>query len=173
MVTVEQVLKEFNPIFGIEAPPKPAKLAKFNVFYWHRRYPIHKPLGAKARIDEKMKNGDFEYSPYAKYINYEYWWMAEEIAEIRNSDKGFEVKQEHERNAIKMYNRRIENLRKDFERDERERMESLKSSLRYWIGGTKEQVHTFIYEHAEGTTEELINQYKTFLKNTPENDLPY
>jgi hypothetical protein len=70
MVTVEQVLKEFNPIFGIEAPPKPAKLAKFNVFYWHRRYQIHKPLGAKARIDEKMKNGDFEYSPYAKYINY-------------------------------------------------------------------------------------------------------
>lgn len=173
MVTVEQVLKEFNPIFGIEAPPKPAKLAKFNVFYWHRRYQTHKPLGAKARIDEKMKNGDFEYSPYAKYINYEYWWMAEEIAEIRNSSFTAETKWEKERNAIKMYNRRIENLRKDFERDERERMDSLQYSLRHWIGGTKEQVRTFIYEHAEGTTEELINQYKTWLKNLPENDLPY
>jgi hypothetical protein len=120
-----------------------------------------------------MKNGDFEYSPYAKYINYEYWWMAEEIAEIRNSDKGFEVKQEHERNSIKMYNRRIENLRKDFERDEKERMSSLKYSLKHWIGGTTEQVHTFIYEHAEGTTEELIQQYKKWLQNRPENDLPY
>ena len=72
-----------------------------------------------------------------------------------------------------MYNRRIENLRKDFERDEKERMSSLKYSLKHWIGGTTEQIHTFIYEHAEGTTEELINQYKTWLKNRPENDLPY
>lgn len=173
MVTTEQVLKEFNPIFGIEAPPKPDKLVKFNVFYWHRRYPIHKPLGAKARIDEKIKNGDFEYSPYAKYINYEYWWMAEEIAEIRNSSGGFEVKQEHERNTIKMYNRRIENLRKDFERDEKDRMDSLKSSLRHWVGGTKEQMHTFIYKHAEGTTEELVKQYREWLQSGPEKDLPY
>ena len=173
MVTVEQVLKEFNPTFGIEGPEKPPKMAKFNVFYWHRRYPTHKPLKSKARIDEKVKNGDFEYSPYAKYINYEYWWMAQEIAEIRNSDFTPGTKWEKERNTIKMYNRRIENLRKDFERDEKERMSSLKYSLKHWIGGTTEQVHTFIYEHAEGTTEELIQQYKKWLQNRPENDLPY
>ncbi len=57
--------------------------------------------------------------------------------------------------------------------DEKERMSSLKYSLKYWIGGTTEQVHTFIYEHAEGTTEELIQQYKKWLQNRPENDLPY
>jgi len=173
MVTVEQVLKEFNPTFGIEGPEKPPKMAKFNVFYWHRRYPTHKPLKSKARIDEKIKNGDFEYSPYAKYINYEYWWMAQEVAEIRNSSFTAETKWEKERNAIKMYNRRIENLRKDFERDEKDRMDSLQYSLRYWFGGTIEQVRDFIYNHAEGTTEELINQYKTWIKSLPENDLPY
>jgi hypothetical protein len=52
-------------------------------------------------------------------------------------------------------------------------MSSLKYSLKYWIGGTTEQVHTFIYEHAEGTTEELIQQYKKWLQSRPENDLPY
>lgn len=173
MVTAEQVLKEFNPIFGIQGPEKPPKPLKFNVFYWHRRYPTHKPLKPKARIDEKIKNGDFEYSPYGMQINYEYWWMAQEIADIRNSDSAPETKWEKERNTIKMYNRRIENLRKDFDRDEKERLESLQYSLRYWFGGTKEQVRNFIYQHAEGTTEELVKQYKLWKENLPENNLPF
>jgi hypothetical protein len=99
--------------------------------------------------------------------------MAQEIAEIRNSDFTPGTKWEKERNTIKMYNRRIENLRKDFERDEKDRMDSLQYSLRYWFGGTIEQVRDFIHNHAEGTTEELINQYKTWIKSLPENDLPY
>ncbi len=60
-----------------------------------------------------------------------------------------------------------------FERDEKDRMDSLQYSLRYWFGGTIEQVRDFIYNYAEGTTEELINQYKTWIKSLPENDLPY
>lgn len=172
MVTVEQVLKEFNPIFGIEAPPKPAKLAKFNVFYWHRRYQTHKPLGAKARIDEKMKNGDFEYSPYAKYINYEYWWMAEEIAEIRNSDYTFETKQEKERDIRSNYNKRLKNLRADFQRDENDRLQNLKDSLRKTYGGTKLLVEEFINEYATGTTDEVIRQYCHFLIKR-EDDKPF
>ena len=76
MVTVKEVLQEFNPTFGIKAPAKPPKMKKFNVFYWHRRYATHKFLPDREHIWNKCKNGDFEYSPYAKYINYEYWWMA-------------------------------------------------------------------------------------------------
>jgi hypothetical protein len=97
MVTIEEVLKEYHPLGTCQqAPPKPPKMAKFNVYYWHRRYPTHKSLKPKARIDEKLKNGDFDYSPYAKYLEYEYWWMAEEIVEIRNSDKSDGWKKEME-----------------------------------------------------------------------------
>ena len=173
MVTVEEVLKEFNPTFGIKAPPKPDKLAKFNVFYWHRRYPTHKFLPDKEHIWNKCKNGDFEYSPYAKYINYEYWWMAEEIAAIRNSDKSFPVKQELERDVITNYNKRLKNLRQDFQRDEFERMQNLKDSLRKTFGGTKAEVDEFIEKKAFGTTDEVIRQYYAWISTAKVDTLPF
>jgi hypothetical protein len=121
---------------------------------------------------DKCKNGDFEYSPYAKYIEYEYWWMAEEIAEIRNSDHTFETKQEKERDIRSSYNRRLKNLRNDFQRDENDRLQNLKDSLRKTFGGTKILVEEFINEYAAGTTDEVIRQYCHFLIKR-EDDKPF
>jgi hypothetical protein len=165
MVTIEEVLREYHPLSTCDpAPPKPSKMAKFNVYYWHRRYPTHKSLKPKDRIDEKLKNGDFDYSPYAKYLDYEYWWMAEEIVQIRNSDKSHEFKKDAEMEVYRDYKRRFDNLRKDFERDEADRMESLLYSLQYYFSGRKEQVKQFIYEVAEGTIEEIIKQYPKWIQ---------
>lgn len=174
MVTIEEVLKEYHPLSVCEpAPPKPPKMAKFNVYYWHRRYPTHKALKDRARIDEKLKNGDFEYSPYAKYLNYEYWWMAEEIVEVRNSDKSHEFKKDAEMEIYRDYKRRFDNLRKDFERDEKDRMDSLLYSLQYYFGGRKEQVKQFVYELAEGTTEDIIKQYPKWIQNQNNLEEPF
>ena len=174
MVTIEDVLKEYHPMGGCDqAPPKPPKMAKFNVYYWHRRYPTHKPLKPKARINEKLKNGDFEYSPYAKYLNYEYWWMAEEIVQVRNSDRSFESKRDTEMDIFRDYKRRFENLRKDFERDETDRMESLLYSIQYYFGGRKDQVKKYVYEVAEGTIEEIIKAYPKWIREQNDLECPY
>ena len=170
MVTIEEVLKEYHPQGMCDpAPPKPPKMAKFNVYYWHRRYPTHKALKPKARIDEKLKNGDFEYSPYAKYLNYEYWWMAKEIVELRNSNKSISYIKDVELEIYRDYKRRFDNLKKDFERDETDRMESLLYSLQFYFGGRKEQVKQFVYEIAEGTIEEIIKKYPKWIQK--QNDL--
>jgi hypothetical protein len=173
MVKAKDIIHEFVPYTTGKAPKKPAKLPKFNVFYWHRRYPMHKFLKSNASIMDKCKNGDFEYSPYAKYIEYEYWWMAEEIAEIRNSEYTFETKQEKEREIRLSYNRRLKNLRNDFQRDENERLENLKTSLRKTFGGLKIDVDKFIDESAYGTTDEVIRQYPYWLIKEKDDNLPF
>jgi hypothetical protein len=174
MVTIEEVLKEYHPQGTCEpAPPKPPKMAKFNVYYWHRRYPTHKSLKSKARIDEKLKNGDFDYSPYAKYLNYEYWWMAEDIVKLRNGNDSYVVQKDKELDIYRDYKRRFDNLRKDFERDEADRMESLLYSLQYYFGGRKEQVHKFVYEVAEGTIEEIIKQYPKWIQHQNNLEEPF
>jgi len=173
MITAKEVIKELVPYTTLnKAPKKPAKLPKFNVFYWHRRYPIHKSLKQNVSIWDKCKNGDFEYSPYAKYIEYEYWWMAQEIADLRNSSFNFDTKQEKERDIRLSYNKRLKNLRQDFERDEFDRMQNLKDSLRKTFGGTKTDVDEFIEKHALGTTDEVIRQYCHFLIKKEDN-LPF
>jgi hypothetical protein len=174
MIKAKDIVKELYPLASsTKVPKKPAKLPKFNVFYWHRRYPIHKFLPSKENIHNKAKNGDFEYSPYAKYINYEYWWMAQEIVDIRNSSFTFDTKQEKEREIRLSYNRRLKNLRQDFQRDEFDRLENLKTCLRKTFGGTKADVDKFINEYAEGTTDEVINQYFRWLMKEKENTLPF
>ena len=174
MVTIEEVLKEYHPQGMCDpAPPKPPKMAKFNVYYWHRRYPTHKALKPKARIDEKLKNGDFEYSPYAKYLNYEYWWMAKEIVELRNSNKSISYIKDVELEIYRDYKRRFDNLRKDFECDEADRMESLLYSLQFYFGGRKEQVYKFVYEVAEGTIEEIIKQYPKWIQHQNNLEEPF
>jgi len=174
MVTAKEVIKELVPYTTLDkAPKKPAKLPKFNVFYWHRRYPMHKPLKQNASIWDKCKNGDFEYSPYAKYIEYEYWWMAQEIADLRNSSFNFDTKQEKEREIRLGYNKRIKNLRTDFERDEFERMTNLKDSLRKTFGGTKADIEDFINNYAAETTDEVIRQYRYWIMRKKDNDLPF
>jgi hypothetical protein len=170
MSTIEKVLSEFKQSYQGKIPKKPGRSKKFNVYYWHRRYGTHKFLDKKANIWDKLNNGDFEYSPYAKQINNEYHWMAEEIVAVRNTNKDISSKFEIERDVIRNYNKRLKNLWNDFNRDEHERLESLQFSLRLEFGGSKENVREYIFEIAEGSIEEIINGYPKWLK---EDDSPF
>ena len=72
-----------------------------------------------------------------------------------------------------IYNKRLKNLRQDFQRDEFERMQNLKDSLRKTFGGTKADVDDFIEKHTFGTTDEVIRQYPNWLGRLKEDTLPY
>ena len=99
--------------------------------------------------------------------------MAEEIAALRNSNKTHSVKQELEREIILSYNKRLKNLRQDFQRDEFERMQNLKDSLRKTFGGTKADVDEFIEKRAFGTTDEVIRQYYAWISTAKADTLPF
>jgi uncharacterized membrane-anchored protein YjiN (DUF445 family) len=84
-----------------------------------------------------------------------------------------ETKQEKEREIRLSYNRRLKNLRNDFQRDENERLENLKTSLRKTFGGLKIDVDKFIDESAYGTTDEVIRQYPYWLIKEKDDNLPF
>ena len=99
--------------------------------------------------------------------------MAEEIAVVRNSDHSFDTKQEKEREIRQSYNKRLKNLRQDFQRDEAERLLNLKESLRKTFGGTRANVDEFIESYACGTTDEVIKHYPHWLRIVKEDNSPF
>ena len=44
-------------------------------FYWWRRFKTHKCLPYKYPLIDKIKNGDFEYSPFFEQAKWELHWM--------------------------------------------------------------------------------------------------
>jgi hypothetical protein len=145
------------------APPKPPHQWG-NVYYWWRRWKTHKSLPASASIDEKLKNGDFDVSPYWKQIEWEYYYLAEDIIKLKsNTTFTRDTIKEKKRELVTLYNRRIFKLTEDAVLDERARMQDLKDSIRRKYKGTKEQVHEYIENYAEGTIEECIQTYPHWL----------
>jgi hypothetical protein len=135
-----------------------------NVYYWWRRWKTHKSLPASANIVDKLKNGDFDISPYWKQIEWEYYYLAEDVIKLRNNSSFTrDTIKEKEREFITLYNRRIFKLVEDAVLDEKARMKDLEDSIRRKYKGTKEQVHKYIEHYAEGTIEECINQYSNWL----------
>ena len=164
MLTREDILKEYNMYISFEAPPKPPTL-NFNKFYWWRRYPVSKPLDKHYSFISKINHGDFDYSPYAFQISYEKQWLVDEVVKLRNTIQNWGVLKEKENELRSICNKRIRKLQDDFEKDERERMNSFKEHLKKEYGGNKEQISEFIENSAEGTLLEVVEQYKTHLKN--------
>lgn len=160
-----EVLKSIglnNTNFSI-APPKPPHQWG-NVYYWWRRWKTHKSLPASASVYEKLKNGDFDVSPYWKQIEWEYYYLAEDIVKLRNNTVFTrDTIKEKERELVTLYNKRIFKLTDDAVLDERARMKDLEDSIRRQFKGTKEQVHKYIEYYAEGTIEECINNYSNWL----------
>ena len=164
MVTREDILKEYNIHVSFKAPPKPDRL-NFNKFYWWRRYPVSKSLDKHYSFASKINHVDFNSSPYAFQISYEEQWLADEVAKLRNTIQNWGVLKEKENELRSMCNKRIRKLQDDFTKDERERMHSFKEHLKKECGGTIEQVSEFVDDLAEGTLLEVVEQYKTYLRN--------
>jgi hypothetical protein len=165
MDEVKEVLKkEFNKTITIKIPPKPTNRNK-NVYIWWRRYPTHKNLPTTTPYKDKIKNGDFDYSPYWKYIEYEYYWMMEDILKLRKQHTGGrDSLYQLERDIITSYNRRLKKLYEDAQLDEFARINDLKMELRRSFGGNKFETDDFINTF-EGTIAEAFSEYPKWLIN--------
>lgn len=139
----------------VDVPAKPPHRGN-NKFYWWRRYPIHKELHKYQPIEDKIKNGDYDYSPYWTQVQYEYYWLAEAIVKAK-SEKEWCVEKEREIRTI--YAKRINKLTEDAAKDEFERIEAFKSALKLAYGGRKEEIDMFVNEF-EGSLEECAVFYK-------------
>ena len=129
-------------------------------FYWWRRFKTHKYLPYKASVIDKIKNGDFEYSPFFGQANWELHWMEQEQKEFIDNYQGRDPKMDMlytaiESRARKRYNRLFE----DGMNDERSRMDSLIVNLSIYYKLNKKKVKDFINVF-EGTTVELFESLK-------------
>ena len=129
-------------------------------FYWWRRFRTHKNLPYKASLIDKIRNGDFECSPFFEQAKWELHWMKEEQEEFISNYKGDDYKRDNlyediERRARKRYNK----LYEDGMKDEADRMDRLTSNLSKYYKLKKEKVKDFINEF-EGTTIELFESLK-------------
>ena len=129
-------------------------------FYWWRRFRTHKNLPYKASLIDKIKNGDFEYSPFFEQAKWELHWMKEEQKEFINNYQGNDPTMDMlytdiEIKARKRYNRLFE----DGIKDEFSRMDSLIINLSKYYKLKKEKVKDFVNEF-DGTTIELFESLK-------------
>ena len=112
--------------------PKKPSGRKALPFYWWRRFRTHKNLPYKASLIDKIKNGDFEYSPFFDQAKWELHWMEEEQKEFIKNYKGKDnptrdnLYEDIERKARKRYNK----LYEDGMKDEADRMDRLAGNLR-------------------------------------------
>lgn len=143
-----------------EAPPKPE--FNGNLYIWWRRFGTHPYLKSTAHAIEKAKNGDFNLSKYWTEIQYEYWYLAEEIYNLRQK-LGY-ISFPEERNIITSYNKRIKKLTEDALLDDEYSLKDLAQSLRRNYGGSIEQSIKFIDTfEGEETIEEAIIKYPLWL----------
>jgi hypothetical protein len=160
-MNIKDILIELHQDPNIVAPAKP-KWNGANKFYWWRRFPIHKTLHKYSPLEEQIDNGDFDYTPYAKHIKYEYYWMAEEILALRKQNFKPDLLREKEDEIKSSYFKRLKHLNEDMMKDEFGRMEHFKNILRTHKGGTKDDVNEFI-ETYEGTLHETLVDYPKWL----------
>ena len=129
-------------------------------FYWYRRFKTHKCLPYKYPLIDKIKNGDFEYSPFFEQAKWELHWMEEEQKEFINNYQGKDPTMDMlytdiEIKARKRYNK----LYEDAMKDEHNRMDMLTNNLSKYYKLNKQKVKDFINEF-EGTTIELFESLK-------------
>lgn len=129
-------------------------------FYWYRRFKTHKCLPYKYPLIDKIKNGDFEYSPFFEQAKWELHWMKEEQEEFINNYQGSDPTMDMlytdiEVKARKRYNK----LYEDAMKDEHNRMDMLTNNLSKYYKLNKQKVKDFI-NIFEGTTIELFESLK-------------
>ena len=129
-------------------------------FYWYRRFKAHKYLPYKYPLIDKIKNGDFEYSPFFDQAKWELHWMEEEQKEFIDNYQGKDPTMDMlytdiEVKARKRYNK----LYEDAMKDEHNRMDSLISNLSKHYKLKKEKVKDFVNEF-DGTTIELFESLR-------------
>jgi len=143
----------YNP-----TPPKPNKT--YNKFFWWRRYQEHKTLSKMASIWDKVKNGDYDVTPYYKQREYEFWFEKQEIDKYKANYSGsYQNFDWQERQITKLYWQRRKRLLNDAERDELNRWVTFLKDVKTNFGGTEEQIKD-MFESFEGTITEFLEAYR-------------
>ncbi len=105
----------------IESNLSKLKPLKYNKFYWWRKWgPKHKP-NPSLTLQKRIKNGDFEYSPYYWQLQYCEYEINQKYIKFRDPVRFLE--------ETKIDRIRRKKLIEDYERDEIERIETLKKLL--------------------------------------------
>lgn len=128
-----------------------SKLQKlnYNRFFWWRRWNRNtKPLHKHSPLIDKIKNGDYDESPYLFQIYYCDW-------EIEEKRKQFEDIREWAEDTVMDRNRR-RRLREDHEKYEKENLTQLRKDFLNTFRMTREDYENDVIE-VGGTLEEFYN----------------
>ena len=154
------MIQEFREWEATYDPTPPKSTKTYNKFFWWRRYQEHKSLPNPNHVMAKALNGDYDYSPYWKQIQYENWFEEQEINKFKTNYTGsHEDINWHERKISKLYYARRERLLKDAEKDEANRLDLLFKDMKKEFGGNEEDIKERFYVF-EGTIPEFIETYK-------------
>ena len=127
----------FNPPLSREQVEK--QLSKYqklnyNQFRWWRLYsPKNKPLDNRQPLRNRILNGDFDFSCYKAQI----YWCEYELKDLLNECEG-DYQKYLEKGAVMIARRK--RLIEDFEKDEAERLASLKTAFTQHFRCNREQV---------------------------------
>jgi hypothetical protein len=127
-----------------------SKLQKLNYsqFRWWRNYQIPKPLPKNKLMIERIKNGDFETSPYFWCAQYVLWEK-----EDNDNDKSLEPYYQRKRGSMLLT--KYEKLMLDFEKDEEERIETFINTFSKSLNVNKETLREE-FESYQGTVLEFF-----------------
>jgi hypothetical protein len=113
-----------------------------------------------ASIWDKVKNGDYDVTPYYKQREYEFWFEKQEIDKYKSNYTGSHENIDwQERQITKLYWQRRKRLLNDAERDELNRWVAFVKDVKTNFGGTEEQIKD-MFESFEGTITEFLEAYK-------------
>ena len=138
----------------MKVPKKPSG-RRAMPFYWWRRFRTHKCLPYKAPLIDKIRNGDFDYSPFFEQAKWELHWMKDEQKEFIKKYHGREPEQDKlymdiEVRARKRHNKLIE----DGFKDENDKLTKIVDEFSKFFKMKKEDIRDLMSEFG-GTLEEL------------------
>ena len=127
-----------------------SKLQKLNYsqFRWWRNYQVPKPLPKTKLMIERIKNGDFEPSPYL-------WAAQQALWEKYDNDNDKSIEPYEQRKRGSMLLTKYEKLMADFEKDEEDRIETFIKDLSKSLKINKEKLHKE-FESFNGTVLEFF-----------------
>jgi hypothetical protein len=146
--------------------PKKPSARKSSPFYWWRRFPT--PSYPKVKqFHNRLKNGEFDPSPYLNQIEWEKEWMKQEIEEEKQHYKNVNsivFYDEVVRPVSTTYNKRIKRLTEDSWKDEDKRISSLIKALKKEFMLSEEIIYDFL-SNFEGTIKECYDALDEFCDN--------
>lgn len=144
--------------------------AKFNVFYYWRRFQMRQTMHKYTPLETRIKNGDFEISDYRQQAFYELWLLDERLKSERSNYPSHEAWMNRKEVIEKQQYDRYHKLMNAFDKEEpkiwSELVCELAGDLRH-LGPDKLSRIDLINELAgefDGTTLEFYEYLKNYNK---------